>query len=441
MTQKNILLSILFLSLVVNGFTQNYTSYFTGDTTDIDVQPLFGIALAGGAGDNDDAMKWFLERANGGDILVLRASGADGYNDYFFSDLGVPVNSVETILCNNADASYDDYVITQIENAEAIFFAGGDQWNYVSYWKDTPIEDAINNHMLIKQGPIGGTSAGMAILGGHYFTAENGTVYSEEALEDPFNTYMTIGHHDFLQTPFLHDVITDTHYDDPDRRARHMTFLARIFADGYPQALGIACNEYTCVCIDETGLAHVYGEYPLYEEYAYFLRHGCLDLWTPENCVSNQPLTWERDETALYVLKSPGTTTGVNIFSVTDWLTWNGGDWQEWWAIEGVFNVNPVSFGPECPLDYVTSITENIADKKISVYPNPASQHIYISSEKENTSVSIYDVTGTLLIQTKGATISTPIPIQSLASGIYQFLITYNDGSTSSGKFVVKEGE
>ena len=29
---------------------------------------------------------WILERSNGGDILVLRTSGSDGYNNYLFSE-------------------------------------------------------------------------------------------------------------------------------------------------------------------------------------------------------------------------------------------------------------------------------------------------------------------------------------------------------------------
>jgi cyanophycinase-like exopeptidase len=83
-------------------------------------------------------MKWFLERADGGDVVVIRVSGEDGYNDYLYSDLGIEINSVETILFNSADASNDDYVINQIENAEALWIAGGDQWDYVSYWKRYP---------------------------------------------------------------------------------------------------------------------------------------------------------------------------------------------------------------------------------------------------------------------------------------------------------------
>ena len=428
----------IFIIAISHISAQNYTSYFTGDVSDVVVQPLFGIALAGGAGDNDDAMQWFLERANGGDVLVLRSSGADGYNDYFYSELGVTVNSVETIVCNNAGASNEEYVITQIQNAEAIFFAGGDQSNYINYWKDSPVEDAINDHMLIKQGPVGGTSAGMAILGGHYFSAENGTVYSEEALENPYNTYMTIGHHDFLQTPFLQDVITDTHYDDPDRRGRHMAFLARIYADGYPQALGIACEEFTCVCIDETGLAHVYGEHPEFEDYAFFLRHACDEPWTPENCVANQPLTWERNENALYVLKSPGTVAGTHIFSLTDWLSWNGGDWQEWWVTDGIFDVNEVSFGPDCPLDVVASIADNTREDQVYVYPNPASQNVSISSSKQTKRITIFDVTGAAIVTLFSPVTSAPIDIHHLCPGIYPFVVTNDDGSRSAGKLVVE---
>ena len=62
-------------------------------------------------------------------------------------------------------------MIATIRNAEAIFIAGGDQSNYVRYWKDTPVEDAINL-VAAKPAPIGGTSAGMAILGEFVYSAK-----------------------------------------------------------------------------------------------------------------------------------------------------------------------------------------------------------------------------------------------------------------------------
>ena len=148
---------------------QSYSSYVVGDTADITTVTLPGTVLMGGAGDNDDALTWMLNRSGGGDIVVLRASGSDGYNDYLYSDLGVAVNSVETIVFNTAAAATDPYVIARIEQAEALLIAGGDQWDYISYWRDTPVETAINYLINEKQVPVGGTSAGMAIQGQGYF--------------------------------------------------------------------------------------------------------------------------------------------------------------------------------------------------------------------------------------------------------------------------------
>ena len=62
---------------------QSYTSWILGDTIDVvtnDRQP--GVVLAGGG--MDDAMRWMLQRADGGDVVVIRASGEDLYNKYFF---------------------------------------------------------------------------------------------------------------------------------------------------------------------------------------------------------------------------------------------------------------------------------------------------------------------------------------------------------------------
>ena len=141
----------------------------------------------GGASEHDEAMKWFLNKANGGDILVLRTSGSDGYNDYMYSQLGVSINSVETIVYHNELASNDVYVQDRIKEAEGIWFAGGDQWTYIDFWRDTPVDSLINEGIQDRNMVIGGTSAGMAIQGQYYFSAENGTITSAEALANPFD--------------------------------------------------------------------------------------------------------------------------------------------------------------------------------------------------------------------------------------------------------------
>ncbi len=210
---------------------QNYTSYFTGSEVDIVTNPIGGVCLMGGATESDDAMKWFLERCDGGDVLVLRASGSDGYNDYFFSELGIQINSVETIVCNSPFAETEEYIQDKVSKAEAIWFAGGDQWNYVSYWRNGPLETLINQAISERNIVIGGTSAGMAILGGYYFNAVNGTTTSATALANPFANTVTPDAEPFLNVPLLFDVITDTHFDSPDRRGRIVAFLARIYTD------------------------------------------------------------------------------------------------------------------------------------------------------------------------------------------------------------------
>lgn len=294
--------------------------------------------MMGGATEHDEAMKWFLQRCSGGDVLVLRASGTNGYNAYLYSQLGVDVNSVETIVCNNASASYESYVLQKIQQAEGIWFAGGDQWDYASYWRNTPVDSLINLAITDRNIVIGGTSAGMAILGGFNFTAKNGTVTSSAALSNPYTSRVTVDSASFIHTPFLENVITDTHYDNPDRKGRHVTFLARILKDYGIKAKGIACDEYTAVCIGLDGIANVYGDYPSSDDNAYFIQTNCeLDSVTPEQCISGQPLIWNLNESALKVYTVKGTLGGSNTFDLNTWTSGTGGDWQNWYVDNGAF--------------------------------------------------------------------------------------------------------
>ena len=257
---------------------QTYQSFFTGDTADVTTPTKGGIVLSGGAGEVDEAMRWFLRQSGGGDVVIIRASGADGYNDYLFSELGETVNSVQTFVLPSLVAANAPYVAHQIRQAEALWLAGGDQADYINWWKDGPVEAAIHYLIHDKKAPVGGISAGMAVQGSAYFAALNGSVSSQEALSNPYHPRMTIGHDDFLDHPDLQDVITDTHYDSPDRRGRQVAFMARLAEDFDLRVRGIACEEFTAVCIDSAGLARVYGTYPQSIDYAYFLQVNCTAI-------------------------------------------------------------------------------------------------------------------------------------------------------------------
>lgn len=412
---KAIVLTVAFQALFLVGVLGQgqYVSYMTGDPEDSDVDPEFGLVLMGGAGENDEAMKWFLERANGGDVVVLRTTGTDGYNDYFYSDLGVDINSVETIVFNSSEAANDPYVLEQVQNAEAIWFAGGNQWTYISFWKDTQIEDAINNLINMKTGPVGGISAGMAIMGGSYFSAENNTVYSEEALENPYNQYMALGHSDFIEAPFLETVITDTHYDDPDRKGRHATFLARVYQDTGAVPGGIACDEYAAACIDEEGRAWCYGEAPEFDDYVYFLRPDCDDTVGPEVCTAGQPLTWNNNGQALKVLRINAELDGQQYLDLSDWQTHSGGEWFDWSIQEGVLNES-TGVAPDCALSVGQ---EN--DTQFVIYPNPANDVINLKTNG-NTDITIINALGELVLQQSLTATVENIDVSHLPTGFYQ---------------------
>jgi cyanophycinase-like exopeptidase len=395
------------------GFSQGYTSYFTGNTTNITTATTAGTCLMGGAIEHDNAMRWLLQKANGGDVVVLRSSGSNGYNNYLYTDLGITVNSVETLVITSIAGATNPYVLNKVANAEMIWFAGGDQFNYVSFFKNNALEDLLNNHINVKHAPIGGTSAGMAILCGNYFSAQNGTVTSTEALTNPYNNKMTLGANDFLNVPYLNDVTTDTHFDYYDRKGRLTAFLGKRATDSSTRSFGISANEYVAICIDETGKARVFGDYPNYQEFAFFVQANCATPFIPETCAANQPLTWNRNGEAVMVYKIPGTMTGTNSFELSDWYTGSGGSWEYWRANTGVFS-SILGAPSQCVLANTSFITT-----EIKVYPNPFENEIIIENF-ENSSIKILDALGRIVLESKNQKL---IKTSNLVSGIYTIFI------------------
>ena len=215
-----------------NSDTQptNFTIYQTGNSN-IQVTPSGGICLMGGAAEDDNGMRWFLNRANGGDIVVLRTSGSDGYNDYMYQELGVTINSVNSIVFEEASEHPD--IITLINNAEGIWFAGGDQGTYIDYWRDTAIQQAIKN--AIDRGAVlGGTSAGMAIFGDCVWT---GLVLTD----------------DFLDIDLFDGVIFDTLFSERDREDRLKDFISQSSC-----TIGVGADENTAITFEDDGSFHVY---------------------------------------------------------------------------------------------------------------------------------------------------------------------------------------
>ena len=424
-------LRFLLVFLLVSPYciSQSYDYYYDGDTSDVTTSTSYGICLMGGASESDLGAEWFLNRADGGNILVLRASGSDGYQNYFYNDLGVTVQSVETIVLNNISAASDPFVLRKIENADAIWLAGGDQYLYELYFKTTTIKSLLNAHINTKGAPIGGTSAGMAVMGEFYFNAENGTITSSDALNNPYHTNLTV-ESDFINIPILANTITDTHYDNPDRKGRHITFLSRMQeGDVNTDYFGIASDEFVAICIDGNGIATVFGEYPDYEDNAYFIRTNC-ERTQPSVLQSNTPLSWGGNDPAILACNIKGTADGLNQFNLNTWLDINGGSWEGWSVDQGQLLTEQIQH---------SGCTSNVGDVNFDnttnvLYPNPATDKFSIDSNQGIVKIEMYDLNGKLLLSEHNC---NSLSISSFDRGVYQVKVFLMNKETINRKLMI----
>jgi cyanophycinase len=255
-----------------------------GDPADSTVTPRAGFALMGGGGHQDPAFQWLCERTDGGDFLVLSAHDDDAYLKKTNQEIKAicPLNSVATLSFSSRDDSEDPKIIQIIGQAESIYLAGGDQSDYVRYWQDTPVQEALNRHIASGK-PIGGLSAGLAILGEFSFSSMIDTIHSPDALSNPYGNKVTLTR-DFLRIPSLADTITDTHFVKRDRLGRLLVFMARILQDGWAKQIrAIAVDENAALLVETDGSARVVGEGPVY-----FLEA----TKAPTACDYRQPLTF-----------------------------------------------------------------------------------------------------------------------------------------------------
>lgn len=277
---------LIFLPVLANADVIHYLSGSSEDVKPKLKGPI--IYLAGGGGDVDEGFQWMIDKTRGCtdcetklDVVVLCAACADSYNDYLQTMKGV--DSVESLVITSPDVSNTTAVERKVKNAEVIFFSGGDQCNYVKNFKDTRVEQAVES-VYARGGSVGGSSAGLAILGEYSFDACVDTIYSKDALADPYGPLVSLTV-DFFHWKHLEKTITDTHFQQRDRIGRLLTFAARLIQDGRTEAvLGIGVNEKTAVAVNEDGLATVMGNGP-----AYFI----LADHKPETCIKGKPLTYK----------------------------------------------------------------------------------------------------------------------------------------------------
>jgi cyanophycinase len=340
------LFGALFLLASVSNAAKGYTYSYLGnpENPNVSATPVScgqgacspSIALVGGGYDVGEAFRWMIARAGirpgtGGRFVIIRATGTDAYNPYIYSRLGqvdttsprgyemvggldLGLTSVETLVISSRAMAEDPFVLKVIGRANAIFIAGGDQSDYYNYWQSTSLNSLIQKAVAAGI-PVGGTSAGTAMLGQYAFAALNGAIESPGALGNPFDRAVTIDPLNtsskkfvqtgsFLNIASLGKTITDSHFNTRDRLGRLFSFMARIgngCAGGVVNAgdvVGMGIDEETALLISgapgATKAELVANPYnaenttSLYtaQNSAYFVKY----TGAPSQCVSGKPL-------------------------------------------------------------------------------------------------------------------------------------------------------
>tara|TARA_B110000240_G_scaffold98849_1_gene111980 strand:+ start:203 stop:2029 length:1827 start_codon:yes stop_codon:yes gene_type:complete len=228
--------------------------------------PLFSfsqgsLVLIGGGGESnggwsDDPYTWALDQSQNRKVAVIYYSSSTSWISEYFIDLGASDTArfdIDNLTLANAQATYDSLM-----NYDVFFIKGGNQWYYYSTWENTKVEDAISDKFN-QGGVIMGTSAGMAILSEVIFTAENGSVYPDDAMTDENNPDITLKD-DFLS--IFPNYIFDTHFVERGRLGRLIPFIKNttLYPFNYQnEKNGLGVDDRTVICIDSNNIGEVMG--------------------------------------------------------------------------------------------------------------------------------------------------------------------------------------
>lgn len=220
-----------------------------------------GSALLVGGGSEysswaDDPYRWFVQAAGNGKIINIDVDQVSSYYPTYFKSLGADP-SCEAFRIATRQAANDSATYRKLISAKGIFIEGGDQGDYIETWNGTLVQDAIQ-YVFQNGGAIGGTSAGLAVLGEVVYDATGGYLYPDKAAYNPYHPDITLTD-DFLN--ILPNVITDSHFFPRGRLARLVPMLARRITDnGQDDLIGVGVCENTAMCIDKDSNGKVWGD-------------------------------------------------------------------------------------------------------------------------------------------------------------------------------------
>ncbi len=281
-----------------------------GPLTDLVTVTRFAALVAGGGPDHDAATSALVVAGGHGDAVILRMDDTGGaYATYFvqrgahaateiaFDPDGGNTDVDGAALVTLRARADDPWVAQRIDAAEILFIAGGNQTKYVDAWRGTQLAAAVDR-LVNRGGAVGGTSAGMHVLGGIVHTPRGAgdSVTSADALADPYlaesersgSRSLELAPSPFV-LPVLRDLVMDTHWTQRGRLGRSLTFLARVLTDEV-RPLGsialLACDEGVAVLVDGSGRGRVFA--PAAGGAAFLFRPDVV----PGRCADDRTLDW-----------------------------------------------------------------------------------------------------------------------------------------------------
>lgn len=315
------------------------------------------LVLMGGGQDVDEAFRWMIQRAGihpgtGGRFVVLKATRSRYYDPYIFysgkassvsttiaerwvGGAALGLSSVETLTVPDSEAANDPRVAAIVSRADAVFIGGGDQSTYIKYWKGSLLGSTLRQ--LVKNKiPIGGTSAGLEVLGQVNFSGLYHGITPATAMKNPYNKNITFDPDPlslvdgFLAPPELPYTIIDSHFDTRQRMGRLITFVSRLVAPvgdagcsggilkanttSATSARGIGVNEETALLVqgnvtsEPITATRVTNPSNTTESAVYFVRPSVA----PSVCTEGTPLT-------IHAVEVKKLADSKTVFNLSDW--------------------------------------------------------------------------------------------------------------------------
>lgn len=214
-------------------------------------------AVGGGSEGTNDwnraPYSWIVEKADSGKIVVLSVNDETTWIPDYFKSLGA--SSAYNLRINSRTLADSQAMYDSIVAADGIFIKGGNQYNYINYWKGTLTEEAIKV-VFNRGGVVSGTSAGAMVLGEHDLSAKYGTYYPDDALPNPFISQSHV-ESDFLK--LIPGVLFDTHVIERARQGRMVPLFVKLQSDGINDATIVGIDDRTAICISPDGTGTVMG--------------------------------------------------------------------------------------------------------------------------------------------------------------------------------------